>query len=247
MTGYSFRTGIIIPVILALLAVIFFMTGLQAAAPVIGQVEAVDGTNIVIKITSAAGIQPGDKVELLYTTSTGVELPVGTWSVTAVKGTMVTAEMADSATRPVVGLRARIYPGSKTGERTAQPATPPVALPERPQPLSPTGPPAAGWLGIAVFTDGKESPDGGTDMVKRFFGANPAVRVMEVVTGSPADRAGLNMQDLIVELNGQSVREAAEFVRSIGGLDEGTEVKLTILRQGKIFVIPVVLGRAPER
>jgi hypothetical protein len=247
MTGYSFRTGIIIPVVLALLAVIFSVKGLQAAAPVIGQVEAVDGTNITIKITSTAGIQPGDRVELLYTTSTGVDLPVGTWSVRAVKGTTVTAEMADSSTRPVVGLRARIYPGSKAGERIAQPATPPVTLPERPQPLSPAGPPAAGWLGIAVFTDGKESPDGGTDMVTRFFGAKPAVRVVEVVAGGPADRAGLNMQDLIVELNGQSVREAAEFVRSIGGLDEGTEVKLTILRQGKRFIIPVVLGRAPER
>lgn len=249
MTARSFRTRITVAAALMLLTAVFLVANLQAANPVSGQVAAVDGTNIVIIIASKGTIGPGDKVELLYTTSTGVELPVGIWRVRTVRETTVTAEMADSPTRPVLGLRVRIYPGVKVDDKTKQPATPSVASPERPQPSSLPPPAATGWLGVAIVADQKGNPDGDSNILTRFFGADPGevVMVAEVAAGGPADRAGLNVQDLIVELNGQPVSRAAEFARSIGDLGEGATAKLTIIRHGRRLVIPVVLEQAPAR
>jgi hypothetical protein len=247
MTVPWFSTRITVSAALALVAALFSMASLQAAAPVSGHVAAVDGTNIEITVVSKGAIAPGDKVELLYTTSTGVELPVGIWRVRTVKGTTVAAEMADSSTRPVVGLRARIYPGSKVGERAEQPPAPPLPSLDRPQPSSPSPPAARGWLGVAIVANQKGGPDGGTDTLTRFFSTHSGVTVAEVAAGGPADRAGLGLQDLIVELNGQPVGEAAEFARSIGDLGEGATARLTIMRQGKRFVIPVILERSPAR
>ncbi|HNT43218.1 MAG TPA: PDZ domain-containing protein [Syntrophorhabdaceae bacterium] len=248
MKARSFSTGgITAAAALVLLAAVSFVANLQAAAPLGGQVAAVHGTNIEIIVASKGAIEPGDRVELLYTTSTGVELPVGIWRVRTVSGTTVTAEMADSATRPVVGLRAKIYPGSKVDEKTTQAPMPSVASPERPQTSSLPPPAATGWLGVAIVADQKGGPDGDSDMLSRFFGANPGagVAVAEVAAGGPADRAGLNVQDLIIELNGQPAGKAADFARSIGDLGEGATAKLTIIRQGKRLVIPVILERAP--
>ena len=247
MTAPSFSTRITVSAALALLTALFSMANLDAAAPVSGHVAAVDGTNIEITVVSKGAIAPGDKVELLYTTSTGVELPVGIWRVRTVKGATVTAEMADSSTRPVVGLRAKIYPGSRVDEKVTQPPAPPVPSLEKPQPSSPAPPAVTGWLGVAIVANQKGDPDGGTDMLTRFFGADSGVTVMEVATGGPADRAGVSVQDRIVELNGQPVSDAAVFARSIGDLGEGATANLTILRQEKRLVVPVILERTPVR
>jgi hypothetical protein len=74
-----------------------------------GEVAEVAGTDVRIKPDSPGVFNPGDRVELVYVTTTGMEMKVGTWSVTRIEGGEIWARVVDSATRPRVGLRATIY------------------------------------------------------------------------------------------------------------------------------------------
>ena len=67
------------------------------------------------------------------------------------------------------------------------------------------------------------------------LGSRPAVRVEEVATGSPAERAALKRGDLIVAVNGQPVGDPSAFAAAITGDDPlvpAAAVKLTLLRDG---------------
>ena len=57
--------------------------------------------------------------------------------------------------------------------------------------------------------------------------------VTQVEAGSAADRAGLKVGDIVTEVNGKPVRDAATLRNSIGLLRVGQEVKLKVLREGK--------------
>jgi len=68
--------------------------------------------------------------------------------------------------------------------------------------------------------------------------AAPRVRmdgayVGRVKRGSLADKAGLKTRDVIVELNGQAVRNSADLARIMAGLYPGVRPKLIYMRQGQ--------------
>jgi len=57
--------------------------------------------------------------------------------------------------------------------------------------------------------------------------------VGRVKRGSLADKAGLKARDVIVELNGQAVRNSADLARIMSGLRPGARPTLTYMRQGQ--------------
>ncbi|MDH3948449.1 MAG: DegQ family serine endoprotease, partial [Gammaproteobacteria bacterium] len=57
--------------------------------------------------------------------------------------------------------------------------------------------------------------------------------VTQIEADSAADRADLRVGDIVTEVNGKPVRDAATLRNSIGLLRVGQEVKLTVLREGK--------------
>jgi serine protease Do/serine protease DegQ len=57
--------------------------------------------------------------------------------------------------------------------------------------------------------------------------------VTQVTGGSPADKAGLQAGDVITELNGRSVQNAADVRNRIGLLRIGQQVEMKIVREGK--------------
>jgi len=57
--------------------------------------------------------------------------------------------------------------------------------------------------------------------------------VGRVKRGSLADKAGLKARDVIVELNGQVVRNSADLARIMAGLRSGARPKLVYMRQGQ--------------
>jgi len=65
--------------------------------------------------------------------------------------------------------------------------------------------------------------------------------VGRVKSDSPAARAGLKPGDVIVELNRQPVRNAADAERVIGSMQRGDRVRLMYLRHGRVTQGELVL------
>ncbi|HJT66794.1 MAG TPA: Do family serine endopeptidase, partial [Pyrinomonadaceae bacterium] len=78
----------------------------------------------------------------------------------------------------------------------------------------------------------------------------PGVVVFQVQSGSGADRAGLKRADVITALNGTAVTDPNTFRNAIAGTPPGTQVTLTIKRDGSERQVRVTLGEfmpPPER
>jgi serine protease Do len=68
------------------------------------------------------------------------------------------------------------------------------------------------------------------------------VVINSVTAGGPADRAGVKMGDVILKLGGKDVNDPNELRNTIAGTPPGTEVTLTISRNGQQQDIRVQLG-----
>jgi S1-C subfamily serine protease len=69
--------------------------------------------------------------------------------------------------------------------------------------------------------------------------AGSGVLVIAVAPGSPAQRAGLNEGDVIVEINGLPVASIDALHKFLTGDQIGTESRLTIIRRTEKLVLPV--------
>jgi S1-C subfamily serine protease len=66
--------------------------------------------------------------------------------------------------------------------------------------------------------------------VARRLGRETAIEIVEVVAGSPAERAGLRPEDLIVEVDGKSVADVADLQRLMDAERIGREVAVAVVR-----------------
>jgi S1-C subfamily serine protease len=76
--------------------------------------------------------------------------------------------------------------------------------------------------------------------IKQELGLESGVEVVEVVPGSPADRAGLRPEDLIVELDGQQVAGVNELQRSMVAELIDAVVPISIVRSGRVVRLELV-------
>ena len=74
-------------------------------------------------------------------------------------------------------------------------------------------------LGIRVSDVGAKDPAG--------------ARIEEVTPDSPAEKAGLQEGDLVVEYDGERVRSARQFTRLVQETPDGRAVKMSVLRNGQ--------------
>jgi serine protease Do len=74
----------------------------------------------------------------------------------------------------------------------------------------------------------------------RELGRRTGVEVIEVVEGSPAARAGVRPEDLIVELDGVAVEGADDLQRLMVGELIGSAVQATIIRGGTVLMLDLV-------
>jgi S1-C subfamily serine protease len=80
---------------------------------------------------------------------------------------------------------------------------------------------------------------------RKLFERRVGVEVVEVVSGSPADRAGVREGDLIVEVDDRAVESAADLQRMMVAEVIGTELSARIWRTGselELRIVPVELG-----
>jgi serine protease Do len=69
--------------------------------------------------------------------------------------------------------------------------------------------------------------------IARVYGVNSGVTISNVIAGTPADEAGLQVGDTIVSVDGKSVKNGDELVSDIAGRKPGTKVTLGFVRNGK--------------
>jgi S1-C subfamily serine protease len=73
------------------------------------------------------------------------------------------------------------------------------------------------------------------------LGRDSAIEVVEVVPGSPAERAGLRAEDLIVALDGEPLRDVGDLQRLMTDEAIGRELRLEIVRGDQareLFAVP---------
>jgi S1-C subfamily serine protease len=96
------------------------------------------------------------------------------------------------------------------------------------------------WLGVAV------GPRPLPPRVAGRLGRRAAVEVIEVVEGSPAARAGLRPEDLLVELDGAALHDADDLQRVMTSDAIDRPAKLSVVREGELRGIEVVPEELPD-
>jgi serine protease Do len=73
------------------------------------------------------------------------------------------------------------------------------------------------------------------------------VLVSGVENDSPAEKAGLEDGDVIIEVNGRSVRDPDDLRDLVRDMSPGDDVEVLVIRDGDRRSIDLTLGEAPER
>jgi serine protease Do len=96
-----------------------------------------------------------------------------------------------------------------------------------------------GWLGVSVTEVSNE--DAEVYRLPRVAG----VLVQEVTDDSPADEAGLKVEDVVVAVGGTPIEDSGDLQEIVAELGPGAKVTLDLHRDGKRQIVPVRLGEAP--
>ena len=97
-----------------------------------------------------------------------------------------------------------------------------------------------GWLGI--------EPQELTPEIAVAFALQDVdgVLIRGVLKNGPADRAGLQVRDVVLEIDGKATRDGTALLSQIAGLMPGHEATLKVLRDRKPIELSVIVGRRPK-
>jgi serine protease Do len=72
------------------------------------------------------------------------------------------------------------------------------------------------------------------------------VIITDVIPGSPAEKAGLKVEDIVTELDGKPAKDSRHLKLQVGALAPDARARLKILRDGKPKTIEVTLKELPD-
>jgi serine protease Do len=98
-----------------------------------------------------------------------------------------------------------------------------------------------GWMGVTIQAV--------TDEIAGTYGLSEAkgAAVSSVQAGSPAEKAGLQPEDVVLSADGREIQDNSDLSRYIAAKAPGTAVKLDVLRGKERKTITVTLGTFPEQ
>ena len=139
----------------------------------------------------------------------------------------------------VMGVNTAIYSpsGGSVGIAFAIPASTVRSVVAQ---LKDKGSVSRGWIGVQIQPVTSDIAD--SLGLKKAEGA----LVAEPQANGPAAKAGIESGDVITKVNGETVKDARELARTIGGLSPGTAVKLNVLHKGEDKTINLTLGQLPS-
>jgi serine protease Do len=97
-----------------------------------------------------------------------------------------------------------------------------------------------GWLGVAI-------QDLTTEMAE-YYGLKDrkGVLVADVFEGDPADKAGIQAKDIIIEVNDVKIETSRQLTAMIAGLKVGETAEVEVFRNGKSKTFAVKLARRSD-
>ena len=134
---------------------------------------------------------------------------------------------ADDATPPAVEQESGLLAADTGAASLALPINRARTIAQR---LIQRSRPAPGWLGVVSRSDGSSGIQGGVPIVR-------------VLPGSPADRAGLVPDDVILAYDRHRILDVYELMDRVEHTAAGTAVDLEIQRGEERMTLPVRIGR----
>lgn len=141
----------------------------------------------------------------------------------------------------LVGINTAIVSGGQGGGNVGVGFAIPISLArDIMQSLIEQGRVIRGWLGVRIQTVDEQ--------LAKAFGLPKAAGalVTEVFGASPAQEAGLQVEDIVTEFDGTTIRDSNHLMNLVASYKPGTRVPITLLRHGKVARVTVKLGERPE-
>jgi thiol-disulfide isomerase/thioredoxin len=136
---------------------------------------------------------------------------------------------------------------AQTSARPALPASRPVTLVEAA--IDPNSPPAASVAPPTPVAPAAAEPASGPGWLGVALTARPAAAAGAVVSNvlrrSPAALSGIEVGDVVLAVNGQSVLDPAQLSHAVAEAGAGGRVNLLVQRAGEQRLFAVALGRNP--
>lgn len=139
----------------------------------------------------------------------------------------------------VIGVNSQIYSrsGGYQGLSFAVPIDVAMEVVEQ---LKTGGKVSRGWLGVMIQ---EVTPE----LAQSFNLDKPhGALVGQVMANSPAQAAGIQVGDIIVTFNGQSIQQSRELPLLVGRLRPGASAPVTVIREGKEQNLTIQLRELPE-
>ena len=139
----------------------------------------------------------------------------------------------------VVGINSQIYSrsGGYQGVSFAIPIDVAMDVAEQ---LKAGGKVSRGWLGVAV-------QEVTADLAESFGLSRPAgALISDVQEGSPAEKSGLQVSDVILQFDGKAVENSGDLPRLVGAIRPGSKVPVKVWRKGAVKELIVAVGRMPD-
>jgi len=97
-----------------------------------------------------------------------------------------------------------------------------------------------GWLGVTIS-------DVRDDIAESLnLASDEGAIINDVTDGSPADKAGLKRGDIVLSVNGRTVRDSTRLTRAVGALIAGSTNEFGVLRDGERITVNVTVGERPD-
>ena len=139
----------------------------------------------------------------------------------------------------VVGINSQIYTrsGGYMGVSFAIPIDYAMDVVEQ---LKESGSVTRGWLGVSIQEVTSEFAKSlGMEIPK-------GALVSQVLDKSPADKAGLQVRDVIIEFDGVEIVYSGDLPQTVGSIKPNSKVEAKVIREGKLKNLKVVVGKLPE-
>jgi predicted metalloprotease with PDZ domain len=99
----------------------------------------------------------------------------------------------------------------------------------------------SGWIGVMVQDLNEKI------VRKEKLDSDEGAYVKEVVEDSPADSAGIQENDVIVEFNGKKLFDSDDFVKLVRRTPPNTKVNLVLVRDGEKKTLYLTVGKRKEQ